>query len=139
MAIIPYGQKGWKPVQGTNMDYLTINARPRSTASAYTRLHDIQFVPPIGGKLSDKARDGKCAGYKIVTFYMPEARRFGLLRPSVETPWLVEVFKIVVHGSMTWRGRLPKGFKSFKHFATLAEVKDYTEKVMRKFARLKRA
>lgn len=134
MARIPFGQKGYRAVQGTNMDYLTIFP-PRSGATEYTRLHDVQYVPPIGGKLSDKARDGKPAGYKIATFYSPEAARFV---KKNDTPWLVEIFKVTVYGAITMRGRLPKGMKPFKHFATLAEAKIFVAKTKRALQGMKK-
>lgn len=50
---------------------------------------------------------------------------------------MVEIRKVVVMGSITTGGRIPKGFKDYVHFATLADAKEYRREVVESLSKLK--
>jgi hypothetical protein len=129
-----FGEKGYKAVQGTNRDYLSLSRAPYSRCY---RVHELILVPPVGGSLSDKAHNNKSAGFKIVIQYMPEIHQRSFLNPG-KNPWLVEIRHIKVYGCMTMAMRLPKGIKSGTLFQTLTEAKTYALKVKHALEGLKK-
>ena len=113
-------------VSGTNRDYVLMS---RSPTNHLWRTHDVIAISPKNGSLSDRAIEGKSAGYRILIQYMPESNR-RMFRETGEN-WMVEIIHIKPYGQITSK-TTPRGFKRFVHFKTLNDAKEYVLKLKRK-------